>query len=58
MCYNCDDKYTPDHKCKANFFLLVGDEEVQDSVIMEELGAKDDTIDSIIYVFLKLVCMH
>nr|KYP47145.1 hypothetical protein KK1_031245 [Cajanus cajan] len=32
LCYNCDDKFSPGHKCKARFFLLVSvDDEDEDS---------------------------
>ena len=24
LCYNCDDKYAPGHKCKIKFFYLLG----------------------------------
>lgn len=29
LCYNCDDKYSPDHHCKSHFFLLIHDDEEQ-----------------------------
>uniref|UniRef100_A0A151UIN9 Uncharacterized protein n=1 Tax=Cajanus cajan TaxID=3821 RepID=A0A151UIN9_CAJCA len=27
LCYNCDEKFHPGHKCKARFFLLVAEED-------------------------------
>ena len=57
LCYNCDDKYAPAHKCKANLFSLVKDDEAQESVMMGELGTEDNTIDSIISVIPE-VSMH
>ncbi|GAV65420.1 RVP_2 domain-containing protein [Cephalotus follicularis] len=34
LCYNCDDKFRPGHKCKSKFFLLlVNDEEVEDGEV-------------------------
>jgi len=29
LCYNCDDKYSPGHRCKSRFFLLIHDDEEQ-----------------------------
>lgn len=29
LCYYCDEKYLPNHRCKTSFFLLVGHEEIQ-----------------------------
>ena len=57
LCYSCDDKYAPGHKYKAIFFLLVEDEEAQDSVMMEELGEEDDTTGDIVFVVPE-VSMH
>lgn len=30
LCYNCDEKWAPTHKCKARFFLLIVDEDDPD----------------------------
>ncbi|KAH1210668.1 hypothetical protein GmHk_15G044923 [Glycine max] len=27
LCYNCDNKWNPTHRCKARFFLLIADDE-------------------------------
>lgn len=34
LCYNCDEKFSPGHKCKARFFLLVA-EDVDDATHLE-----------------------
>lgn len=31
LCYNCDDKWGPTHKCKDRFFLLIAEEDTGDS---------------------------
>lgn len=30
LCYYCDEKYNPQHRCKADCFLLVGQEEIEE----------------------------
>ncbi|XP_052114450.1 uncharacterized protein LOC127745594 [Arachis duranensis] len=30
LCYYCDDKYAPGHRCKASYQLLIGEEELQE----------------------------
>ncbi|KAH1257825.1 hypothetical protein GmHk_03G007703 [Glycine max] len=30
LCYNCDDKWSPSHRCKAPFFLLIAEDDVPD----------------------------
>lgn len=31
LCYNCDERYGPNHHCRAKFFLLVSSEEDDDA---------------------------
>ena len=35
---------SPGHKCKSNFFLLVGDEDEQDDTIFGELNTTKDSV--------------
>ena len=44
MCYNCEEKYSPGHKCKSKFFLLVGDEDDSNTTILEELNIAEDSV--------------
>ena len=47
LCYNCDEKYSKNHKCEANFLLLI-DEEQNDEYeqcITEDLELQDDFVD-------------
>lgn len=41
MCYYCDDKYNPGHKCKTACFLLVGQEEIDE--ILQDIEPVDDS---------------
>lgn len=41
LCYYCDEKYQPNHRCKTNCFLLVGQEEIED-LLHEEEAPNDD----------------
>lgn len=37
-CYNCDEHYGPNHKCKAKFFLLIAsDDESQNDPVPPNL---------------------
>ena len=57
LCYNYDDKYAPSHKCKSKFFLLIGDDELQNSVLWEEISVGEDTTNSSISFVLEVI-MH
>lgn len=41
LCYYCDEKYEPNHKCKRNCFLLVGQEEIDELLHDEEFPNED-----------------
>lgn len=42
LCYNCDEKFHPGHKCKTHFFLLVVEEtKVDNTTLSESLAAPD-----------------
>ncbi|XP_014491240.1 uncharacterized protein LOC106753853 [Vigna radiata var. radiata] len=42
LCYNCDEKFHPGHKCKARFFLLVAEEtEVNNTTPSDDLAAPE-----------------
>ena len=30
LCYNCDDTFTPQHRCKGRFFMLISEEDIED----------------------------
>jgi hypothetical protein len=45
LCYNCDDKYFPSHKCKEqNIFMAVTEDLFEEDVVppMEELPLPSD----------------
>ncbi|XP_017408768.2 uncharacterized protein LOC108321508 [Vigna angularis] len=44
LCYNCDEKYNPGHRCKSRFFLLVHDDE---ETISSDLPPDDSTASTI-----------
>ncbi|WVZ13294.1 hypothetical protein V8G54_017824 [Vigna mungo] len=44
LCYNCDEKYNPGHRCKSRFFFLVHDDE--ETIPFDH--PPDDSIDSTI----------
>lgn len=37
LCYYCDDKYSPSHKCKSSCLLLVGQDEIDELLKDDEL---------------------
>lgn len=41
LCYYCNEKYSPSHKCKTSCFLLVGQDEIDELL-------KDDELDEIL----------
>ena len=55
--YNCDEKYAPGHKCKAKFFLLVGEEEEQEPIRLQEEEPVAESNESSTTVFPE-VSMH
>ncbi|MCI95554.1 hypothetical protein A2U01_0116852, partial [Trifolium medium] len=30
LCYNCDETFTPQHRCKGHFFMLVSEDDLED----------------------------
>ncbi|KAL9684251.1 hypothetical protein QQ045_021686 [Rhodiola kirilowii] len=47
MCYNCDEKFVPGHKCKARFQCMIMDNErlnLEDEVIFK--GGRNDAAQS------------
>lgn len=44
LCYYCDAKYSPSHKCQPTFFLLMGPEEI--SEVFNGAPMADDTTES------------
>ena len=57
LCYNCDEKCAPGHKCKAKFFLLIGEDEDQKSMMIQEKELVIDNSDSSLTAFPE-VSMH
>lgn len=50
LCYNCDELFTPSHKCKQShmFFLMTAEEaayESQNSTVIEEVIQQDTYVD-------------
>lgn len=43
LCYYCDDKYIPNHKCKSSCFLLVGQEEFKE-LLQEGAATQKDEV--------------
>ena len=55
--YNCDEKYAPGHKCKTKFFLLMGEDDDQDSRMVQGEEPVTEDIDSNLTIFPE-VSMH
>lgn len=43
LCYYCDDKYHPGHKCQAACFLLVGQEEIEE-LLNDEISEENPAV--------------
>ena len=41
MCYYCDDKYNPNHKCKPTYLLLIEEEEIAEILLGISKGLSD-----------------
>lgn len=52
LCYYCDEKYNPQHRCKTSCYLLVGPDEVEELLRQEENeavtteGVQEDQLNS------------
>jgi hypothetical protein len=46
LCYNCDETFTPQHRCKGKFFLLVSDHDLDVSLLPEDLPSPDSDADN------------
>ena len=57
LCYNCDDKYAPGHKCKSKFILLISNDDEQDMEFSGEGKNEEDPGDSTI-ISIPEVSMH
>ncbi|GAV61785.1 hypothetical protein CFOL_v3_05311, partial [Cephalotus follicularis] len=59
LCYNCDEKYNPGHKCKAKFLLLLTDsddeyEDTKGEATLEVLATKDEEQELLETSFLAM----
>ncbi|MCI02609.1 hypothetical protein A2U01_0023642, partial [Trifolium medium] len=45
LCYNCDETFTPQHRCKGKFFMLISDEDLESPPISEDLDLSDTIVD-------------
>lgn len=45
LCYYCDDKYSPSHRYKTSFFLLVREDKVKELLKDDELEDVQDAIE-------------
>ncbi|GAV69021.1 RVP_2 domain-containing protein [Cephalotus follicularis] len=36
LCYNCEEKFHPGHKCKPQFSLLIGEDEMENSLVYDQ----------------------
>ena len=46
LCYNCDEKYAPGHKCKSKFFLLMGEDDEEgetNHMVLDEINEEGHT---------------
>lgn len=41
LCFNCDEKFTRGHRCASQFFLLVADEEQDDTISSPKIANND-----------------
>ena len=60
LCYNCDEKYAPGHKCKSKFFLLMGEDDEEretDYMVSDEIN-EEGHIDYPIDNSILKVSMH
>ncbi|KAG2380778.1 uncharacterized protein HKW66_Vig0201500 [Vigna angularis] len=48
LCYNCDDKFSPGHKCKASFFLLSTVDDENDDIKVE--SPRLETVPSMLHL--------
>ncbi|PNX83618.1 transposon Ty3 gag-pol polyprotein [Trifolium pratense] len=45
LCYNCDETFTPTHKCKGRFFLLISEDEIDADKLQPSPSIDPPTID-------------
>lgn len=45
LCYNCDDKWSPNHRCKGKYLLLFGDEEDDNEILVDQLHVPEERME-------------